>query len=49
MKLSGLQSQDELDKVLGAFEQEALLLVKPSRPYLPSIYDHFNVNEGVTA
>lgn len=45
MKLSGLQSQEELDKVLSAFEQEALLLAKLSHPSLPSIYDHFSEND----
>lgn len=45
MKLSGLQSREELNKVLGAFEREALLLAKLSHPYLPSIYDHFSDNK----
>jgi serine/threonine protein kinase len=44
MTLPNIYTQEELDKVLGAFEREALLLAKLSHPYLPSIYEHFSEN-----
>lgn len=45
MKLSNLQSREEFDQVLGAFEQEAMLLAKLNHSYLPNIYDHFSENK----
>jgi serine/threonine protein kinase/GTPase SAR1 family protein len=45
MKLTGLQSSEQINSLLRSFEQEALILANLSHPYLPSIYDHFTDNE----
>jgi serine/threonine protein kinase/GTPase SAR1 family protein len=46
LKMPSLKTREEVDKVTGLFEQEALLLANLNHVCLPDIYDYFSQDGG---